>query len=51
MFVLNETNVFRVCWNLQGFISDLSNDLDLTRGKTRSGYGSFETSDGKLFAI
>lgn len=33
------------------FISDLSNSLGLTRGSTGSGYGSFETPNGKVFTI
>lgn len=35
----------------KGFISDLSNSLGLTRGSTGSGYGSFETPNGKVFTI
>lgn len=31
-----------------GFISDLSNSLGLTRGRTGSGYGLFETPDGGI---
>lgn len=31
-----------------GFISDLSNSLSLTRGRTGSGYGLFETPDGGI---
>ena len=49
--LLNVTETYKITTDSKGFISDLSNSLGLTRGKTGSGYGSFETSDGKLFTI
>lgn len=49
--LLNVTETYKNTTDSKGFISDLSNSLGLTRGKTGSGYGSFETSDGKLFTI
>ena len=49
--LLNVAETYKNTTDSKGFISDLSNSLGLTRSKTGSGYGSFETSDGKLFTI
>lgn len=47
----NVAETYKNTTDSKGFISDLSNSLGLTRGKTGSGYGSFETPDGKVFTI
>lgn len=47
----NVAKTYKNTTDSKGFISDLSNSLDLTRGRTGSGYGSFETYDGKVFTI
>ena len=47
----NVAKAYKNTTNSKGFISDLSNSLGLMRGSTGSGYGSFETPNGKVFAI
>ena len=47
----NVAKIYKNTTDSKGFISDLSNSLGLTRGRTGSGYGLFETPDGKIFTI
>lgn len=47
----NVAKTYKNTTDSKGFISDLSNSLGLTRGSTGSGYGSFETPNGKVFTI
>ena len=47
----NVAKTYKNTTDSKGFISDLSNSLGLTRGCTGSGYGSFETPNGKVFTI
>ena len=47
----NVAKIYRNTTDSKGFISDLSESLGLTKGRTGSGYGSFETPDGKVFTI
>lgn len=47
----NVAKTYKNTTDSKGFISDLSNSLGLTRGRTGSGYGLFETPDGKIFTI
>ena len=47
----NVAKTYKNTTDSKGFISDLSNILGLTRGSTGSGYGSFETPNGKVFTI
>lgn len=47
----NVAKTYKNTTDSKGFISDLSNCLGLTRGRTGSGYGLFETPDGKIFTI
>lgn len=47
----NVAKIYKNTTDSKGFISDLSNSLGLTRGSTGSGYGSFETPNGKVFTI
>ena len=47
----NVAKTYKNITDSKGFISDLSNSLGLTRGSTGSGYGSFETPNGKVFTI
>jgi N12 class adenine-specific DNA methylase len=47
----NVAKTYKNTTDSKGFISDLSNSLGLTRGSTGSGYGSFETLNGKVFTI
>ena len=47
----NVAKAYKNTTNSKGFISDLSNSLGLMRGSTGSGYGSFETPNGKVFTI
>ena len=47
----NVAKTYKNTTDSMGFISDLSNSLGLTRGSTGSGYGSFETPNGKVFTI
>ena len=47
----NVAKTYKNTTDSKGFISDLSNSLGLMRGSTGSGYGSFETPDGKVFTI
>lgn len=49
--LVNVAKIYKNTTDSKGFISDLSNSLGLTRGKIGSGYGSFETLDGKVFII
>lgn len=49
--LVNVAETYKNTTDSKGFISDLSNSLGLTRGKTGSGYGSFETPDGRVFTI
>lgn len=47
----NVAKTYKNTTDSKGFISDLSNSLGLTKGSTGSGYGSFETPNGKVFTI
>ena len=47
----NVAKTYKNTTDSKGFISDLSNSLGLTKGGTGSGYGSFETPNGKVFTI
>lgn len=47
----NVAKTYKNTTDSKGFISDLSNSLGLTRGRKGSGYGLFETPDGKIFTI
>ena len=47
----NVAKTYKNTTDSKGFRSDLSNSLGLTRGSTGSGYGSFETPNGKVFTI
>lgn len=47
----NVAKIYRNTTDSKGFISDLSESLGLTKGRTGSGYGSFETPDSKVFTI
>ena len=47
----NVAKTYKNTTDSKGFISDLSNSLGLTRDSTGSGYGSFETPNGKVFTI
>ena len=47
----NVAKTYKNATDSKGFISDLSNSLGLMRGSTGSGYGSFETPNGKVFTI
>jgi N12 class adenine-specific DNA methylase len=47
----NVAKTYKNTTDSKGFISALSNSLGLTRGSTGSGYGSFETPNGKVFTI
>ena len=47
----NVAKTYKNTTDSKGFISDLSNSLGLTRGSTGSGFGSFETPNGKVFTI
>lgn len=49
--LVNVAKTYKNTTDSKGFISDLSNSLGLTRGSTGSGYGSFETPNGKVFTI
>lgn len=44
----NVAKTYKNTTDSNGFISDLSNSLALTRGRTGSGYGLFETPDGGI---
>ena len=47
----NVAKTYKNATDSKGFISDLSNSLGLMRGSSGSGYGSFETPNGKVFTI
>ncbi len=47
----NVAKTYKNTTDSKGFISDLRNSLGLTRSNTGSGYGSFETTNGKVFTI
>lgn len=49
--LVNVAKTYKNTTDSKGFISDLSNSLGLTRGSNGSGYGSFETPNGKVFTI